>query len=747
MAEYIRSPNCLVNYHTSTKTPRPKRSRSLAAAWLFTLLLGDYSSAEAQPNTPGSSEAGQNWPTYHGSPGATHYSPLKQINTENVARLQVAWTYDSGDSSGTGWSEMEGNPLIIGGRLIFVSPRGRIICLDAGTGKKLWAFDPTLESAPSRPVRSRGVAYWSEGHDRRILFTYGQYLLALDFESGSLIRDFGSEGRVDLREGLGRDPNLIFVNNVTPGVVYRDLLILGSTGSTPGDVRAYDVHSGKIRWTFHTIPHPGEVGYETWPKDAWRRSFGANVWAGLTLDQAAGAVFLPIASGGMGQKDFYGADRLGDNLFANCLVALDASTGKLRWYFQTVRHDLWDRDLPAQPTLVTVRREGKSIPAVAQVTKSGFIFVLNRLTGQSLYPLEERPVPPSDIPGEVAAASQITPREPAPLTRQRMTINSITQRTPEAHDAVAKEFATLRSRGQFDPPSLQGTVIFPGFDGGAEWGGAAYDPQTGFIYVNANEMAWISKLKPRPQAADGSSGRALYLTHCAGCHRDDLRGSPPEFPSLVNIRFRLSQSEVQKQVREGRGRMPGFGYLPSDLMSTLVHYVFTGIDDVSVRASMHSELATPLDTLQGNGTEAFVFDGYTRLLDPDGYPAVTPPWGTLSAIDVNTGRYAWKIPFGEYPELAAKGLRNTGSENYGGAVVTAGGLLFIGATVYDNKFHAFDKRTGALLWEAELPAAGIASPSTYMVGDRQFVVIGAGGGKNVKGRNGGSIVAFALARK
>lgn len=713
----------------------------------FSLLLEWHASARIRPILSTPTEAGRDWPTYHGNPGSTHYSGLEQINTNNVGRLQIAWTYDSGDSFPSSWSEMEGNPLVIDGRLIFVSPRGRVICLDAGTGKEIWAFDPTPENSAPTPERSRGVAYWSDGHDRRILFTYRQYLLALDLSSGSLIRSFGTEGRVDLRAGLERNLRTIFVTNVTPGIVYRDLLILGSTGNTPGDVRAYDVRTGEMRWIFHTIPHPGEDGYETWPKDAWRRSFGANVWAGLTLDQETGTVFLPIASGGMAEKDFYGADRLGDNLFANCLVALEAATGKLRWYFQTVHHDLWDRDLPAQPTLVTVRRNGNNIPALAQVTKSGFLFVLDRRTGESLFPLEEKPVPPSDIPGEAAAARQIIPQAPAPFTRQHLRAEFLTQRTAQAHLAVGKEFIGYRSRGQFDPPSLQGTIVFPGFDGGAEWGGAAYDPQTGLIYVNANEMAWIAKLKPRSQVANDTSGRAIYLNHCASCHHEDLRGDPPEFPSLVNVGSRLSEAAVRQQVLQGRGRMPGFGYLPSDGISALVQYLVTGVDDAPIRTSAHSELVGTRGTPQGLSTEPYVFEGYTRFLDPDGYPAVTPPWGTLSAIDVSTGLYAWKIPFGEYPELAARGLKNTGSENYGGAVVTAGGLLFIGATAYDNKFHAFDKRTGALLWETELPAAGIASPSTYMVADRQFVVIGAGGGKNLKGKSGGSIVAFALPKR
>jgi quinoprotein glucose dehydrogenase len=689
--------------------------------------------------------AGADWPNYNGGAAGTHYSRLHQINTANVSRLKVAWTFESGDAFGQGTvqSDMEGNPLIVGGVLYFVSPKGRLIALDGASGAQLWAYDPTAGQVVRSKQRLRGLSYWSDGRDARLLFTFRQSLLAVDARSGRLISSFGQGGRVDLRAGLGRDPATISVSSVTPGAVFRDLIIMGDTGNAPGDVRAYDVRSGRIRWTFHTIPHPGEPGYGTWPADAWKTLMGANVWAGITIDPDRGLAFLPVASAGMADRDYYGADRKGDDLYGTSLVALDAASGKRVWSFQMVRHDLWDRDPPAPPTLIKVRRGGRSIPAVAQITKSGLVFILDRTTGKPLFPVEERAVPQTDVPGESTAPTQPFPVAPAPFTRQKLTADMLTQRTPEAHKAAVERFGALRSRGPFDPPSLQGTIIFPGTDGGGEWGGAAYDPQTGLLYVNANEMAGILRLKPRPPAAPGSSGRALYLNRCAACHGEDRAGSPPEVPDLRHVGDRLTELDMMYMIGFGGGRMPGFGMsLGAQGVQSVVRYLRTGVDDAASASA--GVPAAPLPPASPG--DAYVFERYAKFLDPDGYPAITPPWGTLSAIDVNTGAYAWKIPFGEYPELAALGLKDTGSENYGGAVVTAGGLLFIGATVYDNKFRAYDKRSGKLLWEAPLPAAGCATPATYMAGGRQYVVIGAGGGKNLKGRNGGQVIAFALPR-
>jgi len=680
-----------------------------------------------------SSQSGADWPWYHGNPNGTHYSTLDQINTGNVKNLKVAWTFDSGDAFGEGGnqSDMEGNPLIIRERLYFVSPKGRLFCLDAAKGTQIWVFDPAFGDAVNTKQRLRGVSYWSDGKDERILFTFRNHLLAVDAKTGLLIDSFGHNGEVDLKEGLGRDPVSVSVSNVSPGVVYKDLIIMGSTGNTPGHIRAYDVRTGAMKWIFHTIPHPGEAGYDTWPKDAWKTAMGANAWSGLTLDPENGLVFAPLGSAGMGNKDFYGGDREGDNLFGTSLVALDANTGKRVWHFQLVRHDVWDRDPPTPPTLITV--DGRE--AVAQTTKAGLVFILDRKTGQPLYPVTEVHPPASDIPGEVTSPTQVMPLKPLPYNRQQLTADNLTNRTPEAHAAVAKTFAGLRSRGPFDPPSLGGTVLLPGMDGGAEWGGASYDPTSGILYINSNEMAWILKVKKQPPMVGGRSGYALYQNTCAACHGVDRKGSPPEFPSLIGVDHRLTGDQMARQVANGGGRMPGFGgqYSPEDIKA-IVGYL-SGDPAQQPKAA---------PDYPSTDNDAYVFDGYTKFLDPEGYPAIAPPWGVLSALDVNTGDYLWQIPLGEYPELAARGLKNTGSENYGGAVVTKGGLLFIAATVYDNQFRAFDKKTGKLLWHVTLPAAGAATPATYSVKGRQYVVIGAGGGKNAKGKPGGAIVAYTL---
>jgi quinoprotein glucose dehydrogenase len=499
--------------------------------------------------------------------------------------------------------------------------------------------------------------------------------------------------------------------------------------ASPGDIRAYDTRSGKIRWTFHTIPHPGEPGYDTWPKDAWQYIGGVNNWAGMSLDEKRGLVFVPTGSASF---DFYGSNRKGDDLFANTLLALKAETGERVWHFQAVHHDLWDRDFPAPPNLVTVRHEGRAVDAVAQITKSGHVFLFDRATGQPLFPIEERSVPASEVEGEATAAQQSLPLQPPPFARQIFTADMVTNRTPEAHAAVLARLQRVRSAGQFVPPSLEGTVIFPGFDGGGEWGGAAFDPASGLLYVNANEMPWILRLVASPQDRK-NTGRGLYTARCAGCHRQDRKGSPPEFPSLVEISTRRTREQIAGIVHDGSGRMPAFAQLPPDAVAAIVTYLTTG-EDLAVTGVTRSPW--PIE-------QKYRHDGYNKFLDPDGYPAVEPPWGTLNAIDLNKGEIAWKIPFGEYPELVAKGMRHTGSENYGGPIVTAGGLLFIAATNHDRKLHAFDKATGGLLWETTLPAAGNATPATYEVDGRQFVVIAAGGGKS-GAPSGGSYVAFAL---
>jgi quinoprotein glucose dehydrogenase len=662
--------------------------------------------------------AAQTWSTYGGSPANTHYSALKQINRANVSQLQVAWTYNSGDAFPG--SEMECNPIIVDGTMYATTPKLRLIALDAATGKLKWAFDPNDGKPAVTKSRNRGVTYAS-GH---IFFVSRQYLYSIDAVTGQINKSFGDQGRIDLRRDLGRDPETLFVSSTSPAIVYKDLLITGtivpeSLPAAPGDIRAYDVNSGKLRWTFHTIPHPGEPGYDTWPKDAWQYIGGVNAWSGLSLDEKRGIVYAPLGSASF---DFYGSNRIGNDLYANSLLALNAETGERIWSYQTVHHDLWDRDLPTPPALVTVMHDGKETDAAAQITKSGFVYLFNRVSGEPLFPIESRHYPTDTVDGDVAATSQPLPIKPAPFSRQILAADMVSP-------ASLEKFKTLRSDGQFVPPSKQGTIIFPGFDGGGEWGGSAFDPETGYLYINSNEMAWVLRIVPKPKLSAAIDAKQLYNSSCAQCHHADMAGSPPEFPSLQHIADRLTEDDVRNMITHGGGRMPAFSALGPNAISAITRYVVYGENNA---AKANSE-PSPID-------QKYTVDGYNKFLDADGYPAIKPPWGMLSAINLNTGEYVWKHPFGAYPELHRP---DTGSENYGGGVVTAGGLFFIAATSYDKKMHVYDKATGKLLWEAQLPAAGNATPAVYEQDGRQYIVIACGGGKS-KDPSGGSYVAFAL---
>ncbi len=696
----------------------------ISSAVAVLALLPVVCAHKAQAQSQGT--AGDDWPAYGGGPENRRYSPLKQIDRSNVGRLEVAWKYDTAD----GAEAVETQPIVVDGVLYGVTPRHKIIALDAATGKQLWRFDSGMEGRGP----NRGVTYWAGGNDKRIFAAIRSYVYALNALTGVPIPSFGQDGRIDLRKGLGRDPEKQSIILTTPGVIYQDLLIVGgrtseSLPATPGDIRAYDVRTGKLRWSFHTIPHPGEFGYETWPKDAWTYIGSANNWAGMSVDAKRGIVYVPTGSAA---SDFYGANRLGDDLFANSLIALNAATGKRIWHFQGVKHDVWDRDFPSPPTLVTLHRGGKTIDAVAQTTKQGWVYVFDRATGQPLFPIEYRKYPPSTVEGERTAETQPLPTRPAPFARQILTEGMLTNRTPAVHQWALKQFRTFRSNGQFVPLSVgTETVVFPGFDGGAEWGGSAFDPESGLLYVNANDLAWTSSLEVN---TGETTSRRLYLSQCAVCHRDNMKGAPPQMPSLAALRGKRSPRQISTVIRQGGGRMPSFPNLTDDQVAAIVHYVLNGEN-----RKLTNTRPSPTDL-------KYRFTGYNKWLDPDGYPAVAPPWGTLSAINLNTGEYAWKIPLGEYPELAAKGMKNTGTENYGGPIVTAGGLLFIGATNYDSKFRAFDKDTGKLLWETVLPFAGNATPATYEVGGRQYVVIFATGGKGRDVPSGGVYVAFALPR-
>jgi quinoprotein glucose dehydrogenase len=668
----------------------------------------------------------QDWQVYGGNSDATHYSPLKQINRANVKQLDLAWSYDTGETGG-----LQTSPLEVGGLLFGISPSQKVFAVDAATGELKWKFDSGIVG--TQPAR--GLAYWAsaDNQDRRIIVGVMNFVYELNVETGKPIPSFGTDGRIDLREGLGRDVSTGSIALTSPAVVYKDLFIVGgrlpeTLPALPGDIRAYEVRTGTLRWSFHTIPHPGEFGYDTWPKDAWQKSGSANNWTGMTIDQKTGIVYIPTGSAAF---DFYGADRLGDNLFANCELALNAETGERIWHFQGVHHDIWDRDFPAPPVLVTLKKEGKAISAVAQTSKQGFVYLFDRANGSPLYPLETRKYPPSTLKGEVAAAEQSLPTKPAPYARQRLTEDILTNRTPEAHQWAVEQFRSYRSDGQFVPLSAdRNTIIFPGFDGGGEWGGPAYDPETGVLYVNSNEMAWAVELAEN--TGDPATGKGIYQSQCTICHRDDMKGSPPLFPSLVGIRDRITQEQIKERIQKGQGRMPAFPNLTPEQVTALVQFVSEGEN----KELSSGQPAPPL--------MRYRFSGYTRFLESQRYPAIAPPWGTLNAINLNNAEYEWKIPLGEYPELADQGMKNTGSENYGGPIVTAGGLLFIGATSYDKKFRVFDKSTGQLLWEITLPFSGNATPITYEANGKQYVVIAAGGGKDTRSPSGGVYLAFAL---
>ncbi|MEM1327248.1 MAG: pyrroloquinoline quinone-dependent dehydrogenase [Bacteroidota bacterium] len=673
-----------------------------------------------------------NWDNYLGDKESSHYSPLTQINKDNVQQLELLWTYDAGDADTIkDRTQIQCNPLVIDGVLYGSSPRLKFFALDAATGEQKWLFDPYADDAYEAFGMgvNRGLAYWTDGTEKRLLFTASDQLYSIDAKTGELDPDFGNQGQVDLHEGLGRPVDDLFINSNSPGIVYQDKLILGSrvsesSGPIPGHIRAYDVRTGEMDWIFHTIPHPDEFGYDTWPEDAWQYSGGANAWAGFSLDEERGIVYAPTGSASF---DFYGGDRIGDNLFANSLLALDAKTGERIWHFQTVHHDLWDRDLPAPPTLVQVEKDGKQVDAVAQITKSALIFLFDRETGEPLFPIEERPVLASDLEGEMAATTQPIPTKPLPFARTTMEKKDITRRTPEAYDYVYNIWKDLKKGEYFVPPSVEGSLAFPGFDGGGEWGGSAFDPETDNLIINASEMPVIIKMNLYEQV-NVSPALASYQVHCQACHGKNMEGGSAfgGVPAIADAGDRLDKATVKKILVNGKGAMPGFGHLEDAQIDALSDYI---LGEEMGAATHKNEIKTDWDY-------PYTFDGYTRFKDHEGYPAITPPWGTLNAVNLSTGELSWKITLGERDgELL-------GTESYGGPVVTAGGLIFIAATS-DSKFRVFDKDNGELLWETDLPAPGFATPAVYAIDGKQYVVIAAGGGKLGK-RSGGQYLAFGL---
>ncbi|MDB5116219.1 MAG: pyrrolo-quinoline quinone [Mucilaginibacter sp.] len=694
------------------------------------------------------------YPVYGGNQAGNRYMPATQINKQNVKDLQVAWTYDTGENaSGGRGTDWQTQPIVVKNVMYMVTPKLKLVAIDAATGKQLWVFDPAVTNRRGGGAM-RCVTYWEKGSDKRIIYNYGSVILEINATTGEQIKTFGDDGIVDIHVGLkdnevwGADPQKWYMRNTSPGSVYKDVYIVGSSMSEgqdapPGYIQAFNVITGKLLWVFHTIPLPGEYGYTTWGKDSYKKLGAANDWTGLVIDEKRGVAYV---STGSSSVDFYGGVRPGKNLFANCIIALDAKTGKRLWHFQTIHHDMWDRDLPCPGNLITITHNGKKVDAIAQPTKDGLLFVLNRVTGQPVFPVKETKVPTTPaLPGEHPWPTQPIPTLPKPFSMQELTENTITDRTPEAHAYVLDRYNNSLHGSKYMPPSEKGTLYF-GFGGGAEWGGTAVDPK-GIIYINANNMLWwqfMTDVAKRDAMASATPGSILFNSTCAACHGANGGGAnggdgAQPYPVLTDVGKRLTREQITATIDNGRGRMPSFQNIPKADREQIIDFLMHTEKNVPVRNNAgRPRMATPWSTpYQNNGTQQF--------RDNEGYPAMKAPWGNLSAINLNTGKYAWQVPLGEYPALVAQGHPNTGTENHGGAVVTGGGLLFIAAT-YDENFRAFDTKTGKVIWKYKLPAGGFATPASYVVNGKQYVVIACGGTRYGL-KPGGTLVAFALPDK
>lgn len=693
------------------------------------------------------------WTHYGGDLGLTHYSPATQIDTNNVGQLKPIWTYHTGDADTANHSQIQCNPIILDGILYGTTPQMRLFAADASTGQEKWVFDPQDEALDENGsafkhvmINSRGLTHWKGADSTRIFFTAGSLTYAIDAATGQAIPSFGEGGRVDLHKGLGRNVDQNFVVSTSPGMVYQDLLIMGtrvdeSLPAAPGHIRAYDVRTGEQRWIFHTIPTPMDEGFDTWEnKSAWEYTGGANAWSGFSLDEERGLVFCGTGSA---SYDFYGGNRPGENLYANCILALDAATGERRWHYQTVHHDLWDKDHPTPPVLVTINKDGQARDAVVQPTKNGYLFILDRETGEPLFPITETPTPQENpLPGERPHPTQPIPDLPAPFARQTVSPGDINPYL-SAEDSlkVAEVYATHRTGNPYLLPGKTPYILLPGFDGGAEWGGPAFDPSDNTLYVNSSNMAWLIDMVevkwkvPGPETW-AQAGERLYGKHCQSCHGQDRKGTGNN-PTLIDIGSRYETEDLATLFQTGRRMMPAFGQLKEEEVSAIASFVLSQAAEGATPFSLK-----PLSPEEDPTYLPWRMNGYDKFLAADGKPAISPPWGQLTAIDLNTGEHKWQIPLGEYPDYKARGIPATGTENYGGPVVTAGGVLFIAGT-QDAKFRAFNKRTGELLWETDLPAAGFATPAVYEIGGKQLVVIACGGGK-LNTKAGDAYVAFGL---
>ncbi|TMU50704.1 PQQ-binding-like beta-propeller repeat protein [Flagellimonas algicola] len=719
----------------------------------FALLFAPFASCDPKKQTPGPSS--NSWKVYRGSYESNAHSDLGQINLNNVDHLNVAWVYKTGDSNTS--SSMQCNPLIIDGILYTTTPGLKVVALDAATGNEIWKYDPTSNNknmGKGLAGTSRGLTYWEDGEDKRLFHSVLNEIQAIDVKTGKLDPSFGEKGVVDLRDHLDREINkeTAYIRNTSPGVVYKDLLIMGSSinesyRSLPGHIRAYNVRTGELKWIFHTIPHPGEFGYESWPKDYYKTGGGANAWAGLSLDTERGILYAPLGSP---THDFYGNNRKGKGLFGNSLIALDAKTGTYKWHFQVSHHDLWDYDLPAPPNLVSVNHDGKKIDAVAQLTKQGLIFLLDRETGAPLFEVRERPVPISCMEGESSWPTQPFPVKPPPLVRQYFDRTLITDLSKESSENIKDQITDFSWGSIYTPPDKYGIVQLPGFRGGAEWSGGAYDPDSNIIYVGVNDIPNLVQLVEdigmQEQVGEfddmATVGKKLYTDNCASCHGSNLEGNTV-FPSLADLKNRIRIEDASSLLKTGRGMMPSFKQIPESNRRAILAYLYHLENEQAAKQMPLVEQPSIESKTSKEGATAYKLKAYQQLRDQEGYPGIKPPWGKLCAVNLNSGEIEWEIPLGEYQELTNRGIPPTGTQLFGGGIVTAGDLIFIGAS-RDEKFRAINKHTGEIAWEYDLPAGAYATPSTYLANGEQYVVVAAGGGGLQGTRSGDYLFAFKL---
>jgi len=689
-----------------------------------------HASRIALAEDPRESAPYSTWRSYEGGIDSAQYSALKQIDRSNVAQLKQVWFYPAGNNG----FRYGSNPIVIDNMMFVIGRDNNIVALDAATGSEIWVYD----TQKPRNISHRGLSYWEskDRSDRRLIFSTDNVLHEVDAKTGKLIPAFGKDGGVDLREGLGRVPNSIRqIQSGTPGRVFENLLILGSaTGeeyeSPPGDLRAFDILTGKLVWQFHTVPHPGDLGYDTWPPNAWKYIGGTNTWGEITIDAKRGIAYFPLGSP---TYDFYGADRVGADLFSDCLLALDARTGKYLWHYQTTHHDLWDYDLMTAPKLLTITHEGKKVDVVVQAGKNGFVYVFDRVTGKPIWPIVERPVPQSDVPGEKSWPTQPIPTVVPPFARQKFTADEVDPyiADPKEREKIKELVAASRNEGIYTPPSLGNTMEMPGNNGGSNWGTGAVDPTDAMFYIQAKEAPSMLKLEGRPPrrqmtGTPEAQGHVLYLQYCQACHMESRAGQPPAIPSLVNVVSRTSADHVHNAIHDGLAPMPAFPDLGDEDISNVIAYLKDpGKGDVPPEILTRMMAPAPSTKSKlGPGGQRY-WTGYGYMNSTEGLPAIGPPWSTLTAYDMDKGNIKWRIPLGEVSALTAKGIHGTGSYwPRGGPVVTAGGLIIV-PTKSDNKLHIYDKDTGKQIAEIEVAAGPEGIPAVYEVAGREYVAISA----------------------